>query len=150
MLSFSISILILGLVGAAILRRHLHEAKLLRLREIRHREKITAMERNLPVPDADDAGIDSLLAGDEGAGANLHRSPSTNVHYVRLAALALGLTCFFGGAGAIPGLYLLSDPEVRGTWPLGLVPLFAGAGLLIFVRLSRGLAKNLHEETESP
>lgn len=144
MLSLSIAILVLGVFGATILHRHLREAKLLRLREIRHKERMMAMEHNLAAPDTDTARVDSLLGENEGADSSRERMSGTAVHWVRLAALALGLTCLFGGVGAIPGLYFLSDPELRGTWPLGLVPIFAGVGLLLFIRLSRDLADKIN------
>ena len=145
----AIVILVLGVFGATILRRHLREAKLLRLREISHRERMTAMERDLPVPDADANRIDSLLGEGEEAGTGPGRMNRTSVHWIRLAALALGLTLLFGGAGAVPGIYFQSDPEIRGTWPFGLVPIFIGVGLLLFVRLSRGLAESIDGEGES-
>ena len=141
-------ILILGLFGAAILRRHLREAKLLRLREISHKERMMAMEHGLPAPNADADRIDSLLGEGEGAGTGPDRANSTSVHWIRLAALALGLTFLSGGVGVVPGLYFQSDPEARGTWPLGLVPIFIGTGLLIFVRLSRGLAEKINGDEE--
>ena len=107
------------------------------------------MERDLPVPNADAGRIDSLLGEGEGAGTGPGRVNSTSVHWVRLAALALGLTFLFGGVGVVPGLYFQSDPEARGAWALGLVPIFIGAGLLIFVRLSRGLADKINGQGES-
>ena len=145
----AIVILILGLFGATILRRHLREAKLLRLREISHKERMMAMERDLPVPKADANRLDSLLGEGEGADTGPDRINSTSVHWIRLAALALGLTFLFGGVGLVPGLYFQSDPFARGTWPLGLVPIFIGTGLLIFVRLSRGLADKINGQGES-
>ena len=145
----AIVILILGLFGAAILRRHLREAKLLRLREISHQERMMAMERGLPVPDADANGIESLLGEGEGAATGPGRMNRTSVHWIRLAALAVGLTFLFGGDGAVPGIYFQSDAEIRGTWPFGLVLIFIGAGLLLFVRLSRALSEKIDGEGES-
>jgi hypothetical protein len=145
----AIAILILGLFGARILRRHLREAKLLRLREISHKERVMAMERGLPVPNADAERIDSLLGEGEGADASPDRMSSKSVHWIRLVSLALGLTFLFGGVGAVPGLYLQSNPEASGAWPVSLIPIFIGTGLLIFVRLSRGLAEVMNGEGES-
>ena len=96
------------------------------------------MERDLPAPDADTAKIESLLADSDG---NPDRMGGASVHWVRLTALALGLTCVFGGAGMMPGFYFVNDPEASGMWPLGLIPVLIGVGLLLFVRLSRGLAE---------
>jgi len=61
-----------------------------------------------------------------------------------LLALCLGLTCFFGGAGIITALLLLTAEssdlrEMSDAWPLGLIPVFVGIGLLLFYLLSKGL-----------
>lgn len=149
MIWIAITLLILGLYGAAILRRHLHRAKLLRLREILHQERMAAMERDLPAPEADAARIESLLADDGGAGANPDRMGRAGVQWVRLAALGLGLTCLFGGAGMMPGFYFVPEPEASGLWPLGLIPILIGVGLLLFVRLSKGLAEKINGRGES-
>ena len=149
MIWIAITLLILGLFGAGILRRHLHRAKLLRLREIMHQERMAAMERGLPAPEADAAKIEALLADDGGAGTNPDRMGRAGVQWVRLAALALGLTCLFGGAGMMPGFYFVPDPEASGLWPLGLIPILIGVGLLLFVRLSSGLAEKINGGRES-
>jgi len=149
MMSLSITLLILGLCGAVVLRRHLHDAKLLRLREISHAERMAAMERDLPVPEADPAGIEPLLTQRDKVEAGLDRMSGAGVQWIRLVALALGLTCLFGGIGMLPGFYYVSDPEASGMWPLGLIPVFIGTGLLVFVRLSRGLAEEIGGRRES-
>lgn len=140
----AIATVVVGLFGGRILRRHLHEAKLLRLREISHKERMTAMERDLPAPNAEANRIDALLGEGEGGGARPGHPSSASVHWVRLAALGLGLTFLFGGIGAVPGLYFQSDPEAHGMWPISLVPIFIGTGLLVFVRLSSGLAEKMN------
>ncbi len=141
-------LLILGLFGAKTLRRHLHEAKLLRLREISHKERMVAMERGLPVSEADATRIDSLLGEGHGA-ARPDRVSGASVHWVRLAALALGLTCLFGGMGIVPGLFYQSEAEVSGMWPIGLIPMFIGIGLLLFFGLTRKLAEKMNGKQES-
>jgi len=146
----AITLLILGLFGAAILRRHLHQAKLLRLRESLPKERMAAMEHDLPVPEADSTRIESLLADGGGADRNPDRQSGAGVHWVRLAARGRGLTCLFGGAGVMPGFYFVNDPEASGMWPLGLIPVLIGVGLLLFVRLSKGLAQKMNGQRESP
>lgn len=142
MISIAITLLVLGLLGAAILRRHLHQAKLLRLREMLHKERMAAMERDLHVPDGDATRIESLIADGGGAPVDSHRLSSAGVRWIRLVALALGLTGVFGGIGVMPGFYYLADPEASGMWTLGLIPLLIGTGLLLFVPLSRGMVDN--------
>ena len=53
----AVVVLVLGLIGASMLRRHLREAKQIRLRQIIHEERLKAMEHNVPLPDVDDAGL---------------------------------------------------------------------------------------------
>ncbi len=140
----AITLLVLGLYGASILRRHLHEAKLLRLREISHKERMAAMERDLPVSDATASRIDSLLAESQGADARPDRIHSMSVHWVRLTALALGLTCLFAGFGILPGFHYQADSDMSGMWAIGLIPIFVGTGMLIFFGLSKGLAEKMN------
>lgn len=142
-------LLVLGLMGAAILRRHLHESKLLRLREISHKERTIAMERSLPIPETDASKIDSLLGEGHGPDTNPDSMTRASAHWIRLNALALGLIAIFGGMGLMPALYYQLDVEISGTWAFGLVPIFIGIGLLIFVRLSRELVEKMNGKQES-
>ena len=61
------------------------------------------------------------------------------IGYVGLP-LAIGLAGLLGGVGSMAGFYLLTDPDVQATWPLGLIAVFFGLGLLLFVRLTRAAA----------
>ena len=54
-------ILVLGLIGAGMLRRHLREAKLLRLRQIIHEERLKATEHDTPLPEVDDMELAARL-----------------------------------------------------------------------------------------
>jgi hypothetical protein len=143
MLWLALTLLILGFVGASIWRRHLYQAKLLRLREISHTERMAAMERDLPVPQSDPSGVGALLGDDERTDTSRELVNGAGVRWIRFVALALGLTSLFGGLGALPGLYYQADQEASGMWPIGLIPVMVGVGLLIFVLLSRGLAEQL-------
>ncbi len=107
------------------------------------------MERDLPGPESEASRIETLLCEGDGAGANPDRVGGARVHWIRLAALALGLICLFGGAGTLPGLYYQADAEASGMWPIGLIPIFIGTGFLIFVWLSRGLAETMNGKQES-
>ena len=108
-----------------------------------------AMERGLPVPDDGATRIDSLLAEADSVGTNPGAASGTGVQWVRLTALALGVTALFAGLGVLPGFYYQSDPEVSGIWPVGLIPILIGAGLLIFVRLSRSMVDSMNGGRES-
>ncbi len=146
---FAITLLVLGLLGASILRRHLHEAKLLRLREIVHKERMVAMERDLPVSDAVGTRIDSLLGEGQGADARHARVNSASGHWVRLTALALGLSSLFAGIGILPGFHFVSDADLSGMWSIGLIPIFVGTGLLIFYGLSKRLVEKMNGKQDS-
>lgn len=54
---FGFVILVLGLIGAGMLKRHLREAKQLKLRQLIHEERMKAMEHNLDLPEVDDASL---------------------------------------------------------------------------------------------
>ncbi len=140
----AITFLVLGIAAALIVRRHLREAKLLRLREITHQEKMAAMKQNPSVPQTDDTQIESLLVGGAHSGILPEPPSRAGVHWVRMAALVLGLAGLFGGVGTGLALYGVSDPEINGMWPMGLIPIFVGIGLLLFVRLSRGFVEKMN------
>jgi hypothetical protein len=126
-------ILVLGLIGASLLRRHLREAKQLQLRQIIHEERIKAMEHSLPLPEV----RDSELIPD---GQPRHSLPSA-VLWVRIVALCVGLTCFFGGIGMTIGFFAAEMGDLNETWSVGLIPVFIGIGLMIFYLTSRKLAR---------
>ena len=141
----AMALLVVGITAAVTMGRHFREAKLLRLREITHQERMAAMKQDLPPPDTNDAQIESLLVG--GSQPSMPPGPvgRAGVHWVRLGALVLGLMALFGGIGISLGFYAVSDPEMNGMWSIGLIPFFVGIGLLIFVRMSRGFAEKMDE-----
>jgi hypothetical protein len=120
------TILVLGLIGASMLRRHLREAKQLRLRQIIHEERLKAMEHNAPLPEVDDATLIGQFF------------ENTN-HAARNEGL-------FGGIATSAGMYLVKDPEISDYWAMGLIPTLIGLGLLIFYLMSRSLAGQVAEK----
>ena len=140
--------LVLGLIGLNLLRRHLNEAKQLQLRKILHDERMKAMENGLSLPEADDAQLAGLLGPvgtPQGRGALF-----AGVLWVRLVALCLGAASVLGGAGTAIAMYLVPDQEVQPMWPLGLIPIFIGVGLLIFYGASKGMAGLAARDVEAP
>ena len=132
-------LLILGLLALGILRRYLRNRERLRLHEMAHRERMLAMEKGLPVSEVpagsdfdawlDEAWTDRLL--DDGRD--------------RRVALALGLVMLFAGAGALLLAWRLpgssTDAEtLKLAASLGLVPLMASFGLLLYYRLTKPAA----------
>ena len=126
-----------GTVLTRLLQGHLHEAKLLRLREIVHIERMKALERDQPLPEEDPEALAGLLHQGPASAPTSDEARAAKERVVRLAALCLGLTSFLGGIGLTAGLHVQSDPEVSGMWGIGLVPTLIGIGLMIFARLSK-------------
>jgi hypothetical protein len=129
-------LLILGLLALGILRRYLRNRQRLRLHEMAHRERMLAMNRGLPVSEVpaesdfdawlDEAWTDRLL--DDGRD--------------RRVALALGLVMLFAGAGALLLAWRLPDSStdaeaLKLAASLGLIPLMASFGLLLYYRLTK-------------
>ncbi len=143
------TILVLGLIGASMLRKHLREARQLRLRQIIHEERLKAMEHNKPLPEVDDAALigrffenSDHVAGNDGRGLMLA------ILWVRIVALCVGLASLFGGIATSVGMYLVKDPEISNYWAMGLIPTLIGLGLLIFYLTSRSLAGQAAEKVQ--
>lgn len=141
-------VLVLGVIGASVARRHLREAKQLRLRQIVHEERLKAMEHNVPLPEVDAAVLGGMFdetalpdAGSRRGGVALA------ILWVRVLALCLGLASFFGGLGAAVGMRAIKDPEFSNYWAAGLIPASIGLGLLIFYVMSRSLGRMATERT---
>ena len=132
-------LLVLGLVAAGIWRRHLRDTKLLRLREMIHKERTTNMESN-PSAATKDQALDELLleyAKREPRPSN----PAAAVMWVRLIALCIGLAGLFGGIGMAIGMAATTaDPDIFGMWSMGIIPAAIGLGLLVFYYLSRNFS----------
>jgi Flp pilus assembly protein TadB len=133
-------ILILGLVVANMWRRHLREAKQLKLRQIIHEERIKAMEHELPLPEINDSELLDSLSLSPSKEPQSESGLDTSITWVRLVTLGLGLVLLFGGIGGAIGLYWVADPEAHGVWPISLIPVFVAIGLLLFYLLSRRFA----------
>jgi hypothetical protein len=135
------TILVLGLIGASMLRKHLREAKQLRLRQMIHEERVKAMEHNAPLPEVDDTAlIGQFFANTDHAASNEGRGLGLAILWVRIVSLCVGLASFFGGIATSVGMYLVKDPEISDYWAMGFIPTLIGLGLLIFYMMSRSLA----------
>jgi hypothetical protein len=145
---FAIVVLVLGLIGASMVRRHLIQAKQLRLREIIHEERVKAMEHSVELPEANDAQLVALL-GEVGVhGPNGSGWLPKSILWARLVALCLGLAAFLGGVGTCIGMALTSGDEMSEFWAMGLIPAFIGVGLLIFYVLSATLMRQAREQSQ--
>jgi len=143
-------VLVLGLIGSSILRRHLVLARQIKLRQIIHAERMKAMEQNVELPEASDAELARLLGDDQAHRPNGRGWLSSSLLWVRLVSLCLGLTAFFGGVGTCIGMAITTGEEMNEFWAMGLIPVFVGIGLLIFYALSDRLTAQARDETASP
>ncbi len=113
-----------------LLHHYLRERTRLRLREMAHRERLVALERQVPLPELPD--LDE--AREISPWIDLKAQP---VLLARLA-LGLGLLALFVGIGICLGFWISGDPGQRAAWSLGLIPAMGGVGLLLYcVLLSR-------------
>ena len=132
-------ILALGLLTLGLLRRDLRNRQRLRLHEMAHQERMLAMEKGLPVSEVPagsdfDAWLDELWTDRLFDGGRDRR-----------IALALGLVLLFAGSGALLLGWRLpnssADAEaLKLAASLGLIPLMASLGLLLYYRLTASKA----------
>jgi hypothetical protein len=132
-------LLILGLLALGILRRYLRNRQRLRLHEMAHRERMLAMEKGVPASEVP-AGSDFDAWLDEAWTDRLSDGGRD-----RQVALALGLVMLFAGSGALLLAWRLpatsTDAEtLKLAASLGLIPLMASFGLLLYYRLTRPAA----------
>lgn len=137
------TLLVLGIAGLVIWSRHLREAKQMRIRDHIHKERMIAMEKGVPMKDLGHEEMAAGLAPVDG-NSEIHGSLARrNVIWIRFSALCLGLIFLFGGIGVAVSLSMVTDGEVKGMWPLGLIPTLIGFGLLLFYGLCRGYEQRL-------
>ena len=115
-------------VVKSISERHFAEKRRIAEREILQKERLLAMEKGLPLPEWDK----ELLAGDLNDAAN--RNVPSELDYFRIVALCIGLLGVSGGIGMMLA-FVIADFE---EWPIGLLPVMMGIGLLLFHRLTGG------------
>lgn len=127
-----IAIFIPALLAAAALAvwaRHLREAKRVAEREMIHRERMAALEKGAALPE--------LPAGLQAPG----EASGNGRAWVSQAALLAGLTLLFAGVGLFAAFTMIpGTPETAGMQalaPIGLIPAFAGLGLLLFYDFDR-------------
>ncbi|HUV12082.1 MAG TPA: hypothetical protein VMY18_00495 [Acidobacteriota bacterium] len=128
---------IFGCVGYGMLKRYLLDQALVKRREMVHKERIIAMEKGLP--------IENLQSGDESL-IIPGSSQEKVLVWVRLASLCVGLFLLLAGAGICIAFHFTSVSDLRDIWTIGVIPVLAGVGLLLFFVLSKGFKENLKSE----
>jgi hypothetical protein len=143
-------VLVLGLTGSSILRRHLVLARQLKLRQIIHEERMKAMEQNVELPEANDLVLARAVGDSQEHRLNGKGWLSSSMLWVRLVSLGVGLTAFFGGIGTCIGLANTPGDKMYEFWAMGLIPASVGVGLLIFYAMSARLARQAREDAALP
>jgi hypothetical protein len=113
---------------------HLRDAKLVQLREMVHKERMIAMERDIELPNDESDVLAAMLKGRPESDQSSTEMRAAKDRAIRLVALSLGLTTTLGGIGLTFALLVQSDADVAGTWGIGVIPTMIGVGLLMFVR----------------
>ncbi len=122
----------------------LRQRRMLRLKEMAHRERLAALEQGVPVAELPDEDLEDELMS-RGEAAMVESSGSLRngkaLQWVRVAALGIGLLSVFSGIGWYVGIGLV--PETTNTAgitelaSLGFIPVLSGVGLLLFHALTR-------------
>jgi hypothetical protein len=122
--SILVLIWVFGWAAVWLVRKRAHDAQNLRLREMLHRERLTAIEAGVPLPEIPDLEEPSPWIVPETV-----RLWSV---WMRRLSLFLGLVCAMTGAGICAAFYWAPDRGFHEMWTIGLIPIMAGFGFLIF------------------
>lgn len=116
--------------------RHLAQDKRLEVRRMIHRERMAALEKGVNLADLPDD-----LARVPAGGPGEPEGNDAGLPWVQRSSLAAGLTLVFVGLGMYVGFLLVPDtPELADLGDmafLGVIPVFAGIGVLLFWWLDR-------------
>ena len=122
---------IFGLISFGLVRKALADKERLQLREMIHRERMAAIEKNMPLEGIhlEDATMPEVT---------VTSSRTDTIAWIRFTALFLGLAFFFGGIGMSVGFRIAPEPDFNDIWSIGLIPTLTGFGLLIFYFMTHG------------
>jgi len=117
---------VFGWVTIWYLRKQAVESRAMKLRELLHSERMAAITNGVPLPE--------IPAEDEATpGWMQPEAERLRAVWLRRMALVLGLLTLFTGVGMCAGFYWSPDRNFHVMWSLGLIPMMAGVGLLLFV-----------------
>ncbi|HTG31293.1 MAG TPA: DUF6249 domain-containing protein [Thermoanaerobaculia bacterium] len=97
--------------------QYLRGMRRLRERELAHKERMLSLEKGLPLPEDEAAGLSSAV--------------------LQSLSLGLGLLLLFAGIGLSLAFCLTPDTDSASRWTMGLIPAMAGIGLLLYSWISR-------------
>jgi hypothetical protein len=120
---------IFGWVAVWLWVQRTREDRKLKLREMLNRERLAAIEKGVPLPEIPPLDQDPIWLSPE--------AERVRTRWLRRVALLVGLLAITGGVGMCAAFYWAPDRGFHGMWTLGLIPLMAGVGLLLFCGLAR-------------
>ena len=116
---------IFGWAAVWLVRKRAREANAMKRRELVHQERLAAIERGVPlpeIPDLEDSASDWLSP----------EADYVRALWLRRVSLFLGLVAVATGVGMCAAFYWSSDRGFNSMWTLGLIPILAGTGLLLY------------------
>jgi hypothetical protein len=108
-----------------------------RLRQMRHRERLAALDKGLHL----DPGHDPRGEDDMSNVAEQWKDPATYINWFQISTLGLACLLTFGGVGMLVSFIIVEDAEIQKLWSLGLIPIMTGFGLFLFWILSSAILK---------
>jgi hypothetical protein len=115
---------IFGWTAIWLIRKRSREQQLLRVREMLHRERLAAIEAGTPLPEIPDLGEPAEWLTEE--------ADRVRALWLRRSALIIGLVSVATGAGMCAAFYWAPDRGFYEMWTIGLIPVLAGAGFLLY------------------
>ena len=111
------------------LRRRGVEERTLKLRELLHRERMTAIEKGVPLPE--------IPTEEDQTPAWLRpEAERARSAWLRRISLMLGLLAVFVGLGMCVGFYWAPDRGFHEMWTIGIIPALGGVGLLLYAMVA--------------
>jgi hypothetical protein len=98
--------------------------------ELIHKERMTAMEKGIPIPEWPNYDINGKNDWVEDLRSRRSQNPRAPLGASAILAMI--------GAGICLAFYLVGDPELRRLWPLGLIVVFTGLGVFLQYLLTKG------------
>jgi len=126
--SLLVLVWVFGWAGIWFARKRAREAQALKLREMLHQERLTAIKAGTPLPE-----IPSLDDSSEWLDPEMDRIRAS---WLRRLSLILGLAGVTAGAGICAAFYWSPDRGMFAMWTIGLIPILAGFGFLLYCLIS--------------
>jgi drug/metabolite transporter (DMT)-like permease len=120
---------IFGWAALLVVVWHLRAVHRQRRFELIHRERMTAMEKGIPLPELPDYA--------DPTGGSLVADALSSLRLNPRWPLGVGALCIMLGAGTCVALFLSGDEYHNEIWPFGLIGVFLGLGLLLHYFLTR-------------